>query len=81
VQQLANSWNGQPAATSGDFLSVDASGADDARDAAGRVPDLLLLHLRPGSSMIDRGVPVGLPFVGDAPDLGAYEFGENTPES
>jgi hypothetical protein len=29
-------------------------------------------HLQPGSSAINAGVDVGLPFEGDAPDIGAY---------
>lgn len=32
-------------------------------------------RLSKGSPCIDRGVDVGLPFVGTAPDLGAFEFG------
>jgi hypothetical protein len=31
--------------------------------------------LKPGSVAIDRGTPIGLPFYGSAPDLGAYESG------
>jgi hypothetical protein len=30
-------------------------------------------RLRAGSPAIDAGVDVGLPFQGDAPDIGAYE--------
>jgi chitodextrinase len=37
-------------------------------------------HLRPGSPAIDRGVVItGIPFNGDAPDLGAYETGAGAP--
>jgi len=35
------------------------------------VPDV---HLRPGSPCIDAGVDVGLPYLGSAPDMGAFEF-------
>jgi hypothetical protein len=31
------------------------------------------LHLAPSSGLIDKGIDVGLPFLGAAPDLGAYE--------
>jgi len=31
------------------------------------------------SLMVDRGVDVGLPFLGAAPDIGAYEWGETNP--
>jgi hypothetical protein len=27
-----------------------------------------------GSDLIDKGVDVGLPYTGSAPDLGAFEF-------
>jgi len=36
------------------------------------VPDV---HLSPGSPCIDAGVDVGLPYLGSAPDMGAFEFG------
>jgi hypothetical protein len=32
------------------------------------------VHLQPGSPCIDAGVDVGLPYVGLAPDMGAFEF-------
>ncbi len=36
-------------------------------------------HLHPESNMIDKGIDVGLPYNGDAPDLGAFEFINGTP--
>lgn len=33
-------------------------------------------HLSSGSSLIDAGIDVGLPYTGIAPDIGAYEFDE-----
>ena len=36
------------------------------------------LKLAAGSAMIDKGTDVQLPFVGAAPDLGAYEYGAST---
>ena len=32
------------------------------------------VHLQPGSPCIDAGVDVGLPYLGSAPDMGAFEF-------
>ena len=32
-------------------------------------------NLRPGSPCIDAGTDMGLPFNGEAPDMGAREFG------
>lgn len=37
------------------------------------VPDV---SLQPGSPCIDAGVDVGLPYLGTAPDIGAFEFSE-----
>jgi hypothetical protein len=34
-------------------------------------------RLSPTSPCIDQGQDVGLPFTGQAPDLGAYEYGTN----
>ena len=46
--------------------------------AAPRQPDGSLpagfARLVSGSDLIDKGLDVGLPFNGSAPDLGAYEF-------
>ena len=41
-------------------------------------PHALCMHLAAGSQMIDKGTNVGLPYVGSAPDLGAYEYGATT---
>jgi hypothetical protein len=67
-----NSWNGF-SVSAADFQSLDTSTATNARAADGSLPVLPLLRLAPGSSLIDAGVDVGLPYNGTAPDLGAYE--------
>jgi hypothetical protein len=83
-----NTWdlNITPAAV--DFLSIaDASVSGTGQDveltalafgprqADGSLPNIDFLKLAAGSKMIDKGTDVGLPFVGAAPDLGAYEYG------
>jgi hypothetical protein len=35
-------------------------------------------HLSAGSAAINAGTNVGYPFIGTAPDIGAYEFGAST---
>jgi uncharacterized protein YjdB len=45
------------------------------RKADGSLPDITFLKLAPTSDLIDKGVNVGLPFFGNAPDLGAFEYG------
>jgi MYXO-CTERM domain-containing protein len=88
VDTAFNTWdlNITPKAT--DFLSItDAtvSGTGQTvettslalgpRQADGSLPNVDFLKLAAGSQMIDKGTDVKLPFVGAAPDLGAYEFG------
>jgi pectate lyase-like protein len=68
-----NSWDLGIALSDSQFQSVSTSGWDAPRQADGSLPNLPYLHLAPGSAMIDRGVSVGLPYSGSAPDLGAFE--------
>ncbi len=56
-------------------MSIESSGALGPRAPDGGMPKVDFLKLAMGSKMIDKGTDVGLPFVGAAPDLGAYEFG------
>ena len=56
-------------------MSIEASGAIGPRLPDGSMPNIDFLRLAAGSHMIDKGTDVGLPFVGTAPDLGAYEYG------
>ena len=57
------------------FVSLDVAELVKPRQANGDLPEMAFLHLAQGSELIDKGVDVGLPFVGKAPDLGAFEFG------
>ena len=43
------------------------------RNADGSLPNNNLFRLSSGSNMINKGVNVGLPYLGSAPDLGAFE--------
>ena len=61
--------------TAADFLSVDEAELMQPRQPNGDLPDGPFLRLAPGSRAIDRGVDVGRPFRGAAPDLGAFELG------
>ena len=53
--------------------SKSFAGMASARQADGSLPVLPFLRLAAGSPLIDRGVNVGLPYNGAAPDLGAFE--------
>jgi hypothetical protein len=69
-----NSWQVlSPAATTNDVLSADVSAAIAPRQADGSLPVSPFLRPTPGGRLIDRGVYIGEPFAGAAPDLGAYE--------
>jgi pectate disaccharide-lyase len=71
-----NSWNVSGiTASADDFVSIDVALAKAPREADGSLPNNGFARLRQGSDLIDKGVDVGLPFAGIAPDLGAYESG------
>jgi len=61
-----------------DFESVMQAEVLEPRQADGALPNIDFVHLVAMSDLIDKGVDVGLPFTGTAPDLGAYEFGTTT---
>jgi chitodextrinase len=73
-----NSWNLGVTVNAAQFVSLDYSGATGPRQADGSLPTLNFLRLAAGSNLIDKGVDVGLPYFGGAPDLGAYEYSPST---
>lgn len=60
--------------TAEDFQSLDEAELVQPRQADGSLPEVRFLRLAPSSDAIDAGVDVGLPFHGQAPDLGAFEY-------
>ncbi|MBR2308811.1 MAG: hypothetical protein IKA48_16735, partial [Fibrobacter sp.] len=83
-----NTWNLKLDLTEDDFVSLDdpsmtVTGEDlstiagilGPRNADGSLPDVGFLKLKKGSRAIDKGEDLGFPFVGEAPDLGAFEYG------
>lgn len=75
-----NSWNTSSVSVShADFVSLDMNEVLTARQPNGELPELAFMHLVASSDLIDKGVDVGLPFAGSAPDLGCYEYGAVTP--
>nr|WP_169739888.1 cellulose binding domain-containing protein [Actinospica robiniae] len=73
-----NSWNLSVTMSDSQFQSVSTTGWDAARQSDGSLPALPYLHLAANSTLIDKGVNVGLPYNGSAPDLGAFETGSVT---
>jgi hypothetical protein len=68
-----NSWDSNVSTSDADFVSVDSTGILGPRQEDGSLPDLDFLKLVEDSDLIDAGVDVKIPFLGEAPDLGAYE--------
>jgi len=79
-----NSWNTQTGVTvtDDDFLEIDSATVyailTGPRQSDGTLPNIDFLKLTPNSDLIDAGVDVGLPFTGDAPDLGWHEYSSTT---
>ena len=56
-----------------DFISRDETQLLMLREANGNLPSIDFMHLSSESDLIDKGVDVGLPYQGEAPDIGAFE--------
>ncbi len=74
--QDSNNWNLGITATENDFISLSVADAGAPREKDGSLPKNGFARLKPGSALIDRGIDVGLPFSGKAPDLGPFELSE-----
>lgn len=69
-----NSWQAiSPAPTTNDVQSVNVSYALAPRQADGSLPDNPFLRPVSGGRLVDKGVNLGEPYSGAAPDLGAFE--------
>lgn len=73
AMQQTNSWMPPFSVTSADFVSIDTTGVRGPRNPNGSLPELPFMRLAFGSQLIDAGTDVGLPYFGNAPDIGAYE--------
>ncbi len=69
-----NSWASEITLSESDFQSLDEDQLLLSRQSDGELPLLTFLHLNPQSRLVDAGVANGLPFVGKAPDIGAFEI-------
>ena len=76
VDNAFNSWNLMVTVSAADFVSVDTALATAPREADGSLPNNGFMKLAAGSDLLDKGqAQMGYPFVGAAPDLGAFESG------
>jgi hypothetical protein len=75
-----NSWDEAVNITASDFVSLDTSFLNDARDVNGALPSVGgFLELASTSDLIDKGVDVGLPYKGFRPDIGYFEYNSPNP--
>lgn len=73
VVQECNSWDTRFKVDESDFISIDTTGISSPRKPDGSLPDIEFMHLAEGSDLINAGIDLGYPFLGTAPDLGAFE--------
>jgi pectate disaccharide-lyase len=71
--QMSNTWQVLPDVNTNDFLSSDYTWAMAPRRDDGGLPENPFLRPVPTGRLVDKGTNIGSPFVGSAPDLGAYE--------
>ena len=71
--QTTDSWLLASQTTSADFISIDTTGVTGPRKSDGSLPDVSFMHLAQGSHLVDAGTNIGLPYEGNAPDIGAFE--------
>jgi len=71
--QSNNSWNLSVTADSADFVTLATANAKAARNSDGSLYNNGFGSLVTTSDLIDKGVNVGITYLGTAPDLGAYE--------
>lgn len=72
--QQTNSWMPPFMVTTADFASTDTAGVRGPRNADGSLPILPFMRLAQGSDLIDAGTNIGLPYLGNGPDLGWAEY-------
>ena len=68
-----NSWNGITISDA-DFTSINMTGIDGPRKANGNLPDVSFLKPTASSNVVDKGIDVGFPYYGKAPDVGLFEY-------
>jgi len=69
-----NSWNLGLTLTDADFLDLDDTGLDGPRKKDGALPVSNFLKPNNPGSLIDAGMDMGMQYLGEGPDLGAYEY-------
>lgn len=57
-----------------DFRSLNDTGMLGPRASDGGLPQTFFLRPAPGSKLIDAGMDVGISYLGNAPDIGSFEY-------
>lgn len=76
--QETNTWTLGINVNANDFQSVEMNQLTKPRNGDGSLPDISFLYPAAGSNIINAGVDIGYPFIGSAPDLGAWESDQVT---
>lgn len=71
--QMSNTWQVLSSVNTNDFLNTDYTWAMAPRRDDGGLPETPFLRPVPTGRLVNKGADIGSPFVGSAPDLGAYE--------
>jgi hypothetical protein len=71
--QMSNTWQVLSDVNTNDFLNTDYTWAMAPRRDDGGLPEIPFLRPVPGGRLVDKGMNIGSPFAGSAPDLGAFE--------
>ncbi len=69
--------NNQVSVSAADFESLDTALLIAPREVDGSLPLNNFMRLKSQSNLIDKGVDIGFPFTGAAPDLGCFEYSNN----
>jgi hypothetical protein len=69
-----NSWQNGLVANASDYEGLDGSQLSAPRQADGSLPNIPFAKLVAGSDLIDKGIDVGLQYIGAAPDVNCYEY-------
>lgn len=77
--QSNNTWSSGFTCVAVDFTNLDVAQMLNERQTNGNLPEISLLHLSSTSALKDKGVNLGIPYNGTAPDLGAFEYNDATP--
>ena len=72
-----NSFYSSVEVTDNDFVSLNEELLTASRKSDGNLPDVDFMKLASSSDLINKGVEIGFPYQGSAPDLGAFEYNQS----